>query len=102
MIVALLTGPYRWAVRLRAWVIEVGQTGVGPVRGADAGAAAVWVGGHRDALMLAAAIVGAIILLVASISLGWFLVLVILLVLYELAVYRTAAATRAETAEVGA
>ena len=49
--------------------------------------------------MLAGAIVAAIILLVASISLAWFLVLAIVLVLYELAVYRTAAATRPGTAE---
>jgi hypothetical protein len=70
------------------------------VRGAEVGPAAAWVGARRDALMLAGAIVAAIILLFASISLGWFLVLAIVLALYELAVYRIAEASRAGTAEV--
>jgi hypothetical protein len=43
--------------------------------------------------------VAAIILLFATISLGWFLVLAIVLVLYELVVYRIALASRVETAE---
>lgn len=99
LVVAVFTGPYPWAVRFRGWVADVWRAGVGAVRGADAGPGAVWVAGHRDALMLAGAVVLASILLFASISLGWFLVLAIILVLYELAVYRTAAASQAETAE---
>jgi hypothetical protein len=100
LVVAVVTGPYPWAVRARAWVGEVGRAAVGAVRGAETGPATVWVGGHRDALMLAGAVVAAIILLFASISLGWFLVLAIVLVLYELAVYRIAAATLPEPREV--
>jgi hypothetical protein len=99
LIVAVVTAPYPWAVRARAWVGDVGRAGVGAVRGAEIGPAAAWVGGHRDALMLAGAVVAAIILLFATISLGWFLVLAIVLVLYELAVYRIAVASRVETAE---
>jgi hypothetical protein len=49
--------------------------------------------------MLAGAVVAAIILLFASISLGWFLVLAIVLVLYELAVYRIAASALPEPRE---
>lgn len=100
LIVAVVTAPYPWAVRARAWVGDVGRAGVGAVRGAEIGPAAVWVGGHRDALMLAGAVVAAIILLFATISLGWFLVLAIVLVLYELAVYRIAAATLPEPRKV--
>jgi hypothetical protein len=100
LVVAVVTGPYPWAVRARAWVGDVWRAGIGAVRGAEIGPAAVWVGGHRDALMLAGAVVAAIILLFASISLGWFLVLAIVLVLYELAVYRIAAATLPEPREV--
>jgi hypothetical protein len=99
LIVAVVTAPYPWAVRARAWIGDVGRAGVGAVRGAEVGPAAAWVGGHRDALMLAGAVVAAIILLFATISLGWFLVLAIVLVLYELAVYRIAVASRVETAE---
>jgi hypothetical protein len=100
LVVAVVTGPYPWAVRARAWVGEVGRAAVGAVRGAEIGPATVWVGGHRDALMLAGAVVAAIILLFASISLGWFLVLAIVLVLYELAVYRIAGAALPEPREV--
>jgi hypothetical protein len=96
LIVAVVTAPYPWAVRARAWVGDVGRAGVGAVRGAEIGPATAWVGGHRDALMLAGAVVAAIILLFATISLGWFLVLAIVLVLYELAVYRIAAASLPE------
>ncbi len=101
LIVAVVTAPYPWAVRARAWVGDVGRAGVGAVRGAQVGPAAAWVGERRDALMLAGAVVAAIFLLFASISLGWFLVLAVVLALYELAVYRIAAASRVETAEVG-
>jgi hypothetical protein len=101
LIVAVVTAPYPWAVRARAWVRDVGRAGVGAVRGAEIGPAAAWVGEHRDVLMLAAAVLAAIFLLFASISLGWFLVLAVVLVLYELAVYRIAAASRVDTAEVG-
>jgi len=100
LVVAVVTAPYPWAVRARAWVRDVGRAGVGAVRGAEVGPAAAWVGARRDALMLAGAVVAAIILLFASISLGWFLVLAIVLVLYELAVYRIAAATLPEPREV--
>jgi hypothetical protein len=100
LIVAVVTAPYPWAVRARTWVGDVARAGVGAVRGAEVGPAAAWVGARRDALMLAGAIVAAIILLFASISLGWFLVLAIVLALYELAVYRIAEVSRAGTAEV--
>ena len=100
LIVAVVTAPYPWAVRARAWVRDVGRAGVGAVRGAEVGPAAAWIGARRDALMLAGAIVAAIILLFASIPLGWFLVLAIVLALYELAVYRIAEGSRVGTAEV--
>ena len=91
LVVAVVSGPYPWAVRFRAWVMDIGRAGVGAVRGADVGPAAGWVAHHRDAMMLAGAVVAALILLFASISLGWFLVLAVVLALYELAVYRIAA-----------
>jgi hypothetical protein len=96
LIAALLSGPYPWAVRFRAWVVQVGRAGVGAVRGAEVGPAAEWIGAHRDPLMMAGAVVAALFLLFASLSLGWFLVLAVVLVLYELAVYRIAAARHAE------
>jgi hypothetical protein len=101
LVIALLSGPYPWVVRFRAWVVDVARAGVGAVRGADTGPAAGWVGHHRDAMMLAGAVVAALILLFLNISVGWFLALVVVLVLYELAVYRTAAAVRTDAAGPG-
>jgi hypothetical protein len=95
LVVALLSGPYPWAVRLRTWVVDVSRAGVGAVRGADLGPASVWIGAHRDPLMFAGAVVGAAILLFSSLSLGWLLVLLLLIAAFELIVYRLAAATKA-------
>jgi hypothetical protein len=92
LVVALVSGPYPWAVRLRAWVADAGRGVVGAVRGADLGPATVWIGGHRDALMLGGAIVAAAILLFSSLSLGWLLVLLLVVVAFEVVVYRIAAA----------
>jgi len=101
LIAALLSGPYPWAVRLRAWVVQVGRAGVGAVRGAEVGPAAAWIGAHRDPLMMAGAVVAALFLLFASLSIGWFLVLALILVGYEVAVYRIAAAMHAEAPAPG-
>jgi hypothetical protein len=93
LVVALLSGPYPWAVRLRAWVVDVSRAGVGAVRGADLGPASVWIGAHRDALMFAGAVLAAAILLFTNLTLGWLLVLLLLIAAFELVVYRLAAAT---------
>jgi hypothetical protein len=91
LVVALVSGPYPWAVRARGWTVDVARAGVGAVRGRDLGPAAVWIGAHRDPLMFAGAVVGAAILLFTSVTLGWLLVLLLLIAAYELVVYRVAA-----------
>jgi hypothetical protein len=90
LVIALLTGPYPWAVRSRAWVVDVTRAGVGAMRGRDLGPATVWIGAHRDVLMFAGAVLGALILLFASLSVGWLLVWLLVIGAYELAVYRVA------------
>ena len=95
LVVALVTGPYPWAVRSRAWVLDVTRAGVGAVRGKDLGPATVWIGAHRDVLMFAGAVLGALILLFASLSVGWLLVWLLLIGAYELVVYRVAASVGA-------
>jgi len=94
LVVAVLSGPYPWAVSLRAWVVDATRAMVGAVRGADLGPATTWVGAHRDPLMIGGVVVAAVILLVTSLSLGWFLVLLLVLGLFELIVYRLGAATQ--------
>jgi hypothetical protein len=92
IVVALVTGPYPWATRLRHGVAEVGAATAGMVRGTDAGPTARWVAPRRDPLMLAGAAVFIVLLLVLDVGLFGFLVLAALLALYELAVWRTAEA----------
>jgi hypothetical protein len=53
--------------------------------------AAAWIGGHRDALMLGGAAVFVLVLPVANLSVGWFLLVALLLSAYELLVYRLGA-----------
>jgi hypothetical protein len=99
LVVALLTGPYPWAVRLRGWAADLGRAASGAVRGREVGGAAVWVAGHRDAMMLGGAAVAMLLLLLIDLSLVGLLVLAIALVAYELLVYRLGAATRAADAD---
>jgi hypothetical protein len=91
VIVALVTGPYGWAVRLRHGVGEIASAAVGMVHGTEAGPTARWVAHRRDPLMLAGAGVFILVLLVVDVGIVGFLLLAGVLALYELAVWRTAA-----------
>lgn len=92
IVVALVTGPYAWAVRLRQGVVDVASLGVGMVRGTEAGPAARWVAARRDLVMASAAGLFVLMLLLFDITMTWFLVLVVLLALVELAAWRTSEA----------
>lgn len=92
ILIALLTGPYRWAAWTRRGVADVASSVAGMVEGTEAGPAAQWIAGHRDLLMLAGAIVGALLFLWLDLSFWGFLVLVLLVGLFELAVWRTSEA----------
>ena len=86
---ALLTGPYAWAVATRSRIATIfsalTQSG-GPLP-RDQGIAA-WVHRHRDALQLSGVIVGVLLLLVVDLSLRLFLVVVLFVLLYQLVVFR--------------
>jgi len=91
LLIALLSGRYPWAVRLRGWVRDVGAAVTGAVGRGEGVPAGAWIGGHRDALMLGGAAVFVLVLLVANLSVGWFLLVALLLGAYELLVYRLGA-----------
>jgi len=91
LLIALLSGSYPWAVRLRGWVRDVGGAVTGAVGRGEGVPAAAWIGGHRDALMLGGAAAFVLVLLVANLSIGWFLLVALLLSAYELLVYRLGA-----------
>jgi hypothetical protein len=88
LLVAVITGPYPWAVGVRRWVVDLGRAIGGAVRGAEVGAAGVWVAEHRDALVLGGAIVAILLFLVLDLSFGGFLVLAVLTAAYEFLVWR--------------
>ncbi len=96
LLVALLSGPYPWAVRLRGWVRDLWGAATGAVLGADRTRTATWAAAHRDSLMVVGAALFGLMLLVADLSLGWFLVLALILVAYEVLVYRIGAAAPAD------
>ena len=101
LIVALLTGPYPWAVRLRGWTVDVWRAGVTAVRGHESSETVTWVAAHRDPLMVGGAVVAALLLFFGNLSLWWFLLFAIVIGAYELIVYRVAERANAPTPPVG-
>jgi ABC-type multidrug transport system fused ATPase/permease subunit len=94
LLVALLTGPYPWAVGIRRFVADLGRTIGGAARERQTSGAVVWTSSHRDALMLAGAFVGVVVLFLADVSVAVFFVLALLIAVYELVIYRVAAVQR--------
>lgn len=92
LLIALVTGPYPWAVALRRWVRDLGR-GVGAAVGGkplpDTGRVR-WIREHRDALMLAGAVLAVVLFLWVDLSWVAFLIVGVLLALYELALWRLA------------
>jgi CheY-like chemotaxis protein len=92
VLLALVTGPYRWAVALRRRVVELWRAlvEVGG-RGREAGRespALAWIREHVALLQLGGAIVAVLVLLVVDLSWAAFLIVLALLALYELALWR--------------
>jgi hypothetical protein len=94
LLIALLTGPYGWALRLRAWTRDLGATASGAVREGPSPAVAAWTSAHRDALMLGVAGLLVAILLLVDLSIGGLVVVIALGVALELLIHRIAAAVR--------
>ena len=74
--VALLTGPYRWAVALRRGVVSLGRGTVGAAGRVRDEATLEWVVTHRQALQVAGLAVGFLMLLLFDLS--WLGLLVLL------------------------
>jgi hypothetical protein len=89
LVVALITGPYRWAVATRAWVRDVWDGAAGAIRGdhVDEKGRVTWIRTHRDGLMLGGGVIALLCLFVLNLSFVGFAVLTMVLALYELAIY---------------
>jgi hypothetical protein len=89
ILIALVTGPYPWAVKLRRRTREIGT---GLYRGISGRAkdksTTEWVRAHRDALQIGGAIFFVLMLLVFSLSWVGFFVLSAVVGLFELYVFR--------------
>jgi hypothetical protein len=75
LVIALITGPYPWAVTFRGWVRDLYRAAMGAAKGADSSAAGEWVAAHRDALLMGIAAVFVLLLLVLSVDWVGFLLL---------------------------
>jgi hypothetical protein len=95
-LVALLTGPYPWAIRLRTWVTDVGAAVAGAGRSGAAPKAAIWIAERRDALMLGGAALGVVVLLFGDLSVAGAAIVVLILAVYAFVVHRVAASVRSE------
>jgi hypothetical protein len=89
LLIALITGPYPWAVATRSWVRDAGRGVAGAIRGerVDETGRVAWLRAHRDGLMLGGGVVALACLFLFDLSFLGFAILTVVLVLYELAIY---------------
>jgi hypothetical protein len=89
-LIALITGPYPWAVTLRGWVRDGSRGVAAALRGEqlpDTGRVR-WIRDHRDGLMLGGAVLALAMLLLVDLSLWGFVIAGVVIALYELALAR--------------
>jgi hypothetical protein len=87
LVIALLAGPYRWASAFRSWVQRAWHSIAG-ARGGDRQGKLAWIGSHAAGLQLAGAVVAGILLLIVSVSWLSFLIIGVLLAVYEVFLQR--------------
>jgi hypothetical protein len=87
LVIAVLCGPYRWAVAIRSWVRRTGRSIAG-ARGGDHRGVVAWMASHAAGLQLAGAVVAGILLWVVSVSWLSFLIIAVLLAAYEVFLQR--------------
>ena len=85
LVVALLAGPYPWAVALRRFVARTWHRGIDAVSGERRARSLAWVRAHADGLQLIGAVVAGVLFLIISISWLSFLIIGALVAVYEVA-----------------
>ena len=92
VVLALLTGPYGWAVVLRRTTVTIVRTatdaGGRVTSGVDTDGVVAWVEARRSALQLGGVLAAVLLMLVFDLSWWWFLALLALLACFELLVWR--------------
>jgi hypothetical protein len=90
LLIALITGPYPWAVTVRGWFRD-GARGIASAVGGHPTAdtdRVRWLRAHRDALMLAGGVVALLLLLLFNLSWLAFVIVTVVIALYEIALAR--------------
>jgi hypothetical protein len=87
LVIAVLSGPYRWAVALRSWVKRTWLSIAGG-RGGDHRGVVAWMASHAAGLQLAGAVVAGILLWIVPVSWISFLIIGVLLAAYEVYLQR--------------
>ena len=88
LVIAVLSGPYRWAVALRSWVKRTWRSITGASSGDRRGQVVTWMASHAAGLQLAGAVVAGILLLIVPVSWLSFLIIGVLLAAYEVYLQR--------------
>ena len=88
LVIAVLCGPYRWAVAFRLWVEQTWRNITGARGGDHRGRVVSWMAAHAGGLQLGGAVVAGILLLIVSVSWLSFLIIGVLLAAYEVYLQR--------------
>jgi multisubunit Na+/H+ antiporter MnhC subunit len=87
--IAVLSGPYRWAVAIRSRVKQTGRSIAAGARSSDRRSQVItWMASHVAGLQLAGALVAGILLLIVPVSWLGFLIIGVLLAAYEIYLQR--------------
>jgi len=88
LVIAVLCGPYRWAVAFRSRVTRTWRSIAGASSGDRRGQVVTWMASHAAGLQLAGAVAAGILLLIVPVSWVSFLIIGVLLAAYEIYLQR--------------
>ncbi len=96
LVLAVLAGPYRWAVAFRSQLRRAWHSVAG-ARGGEHGSMVGWMASHAAGLQLAGAVAAGILLLIVPVSWLSFVIIGVLLAAYEIYLQRIKPAPPGET-----
>jgi hypothetical protein len=88
LVIAVLSGPYRWAVAFRSRVTRTGRSITAASSGGRRSQAVTWMASHAAGLQLAGAVAAGILLLIVPVWWLSFLIIAVLLAAYEVYLQR--------------
>jgi hypothetical protein len=98
VLIAAVTGPYPWALWLRAAAADLARNTVHPDGSVPVGAPSAWVAAHRIPVMAAIGVVAVVVLWWADFSALWWLLFVLLVGVLEFTAWRVARGPTGEPA----